>query len=221
VQNRPMPQIVADRDLGQRRSARSKEGRTRYVKAAFGCERQCDAFESERHHQQRRLCGKRRRGKEDRGADRAIIVTVTGILSGIMGPRFLLRLGKRNRMRFRDCADSSSPYRIDMHIADMNVPERQHDLQHKRCKPEPRTIAPMEPHPPHGRHANVTMLHLARGTTRPAHLGTSRMWRRPSTAPPVVRSDARHSPSRRSGRPRRVPSTHHSPENTRRTGCRS
>jgi hypothetical protein len=45
------------------------------------------------------------------------------------------------------------------------VAERQRNLQQKCRKSEPRTTSSMEPNPPHNRHANVTMLHLARGTT--------------------------------------------------------
>ncbi len=184
----------------------------RRADAVVGAKCQRDAFEADRHRQLRRLRHKRRRRQKDRGADGAIIVIVARMLRR----RFLRCLrdipGGSDVGGMR-CATEKQIAQMhfakevhigDVHVADVNMPERQHKLQHQRRKPRPRTVSPMVPHPPHGRHANVTMLHLARGNPNPAHSNTFRMSRRASAAPQAARSDAKRSPSRRSDRRRQA-----------------
>jgi hypothetical protein len=161
-----------------RRSAGLEKRAPLYADALLGAEYQRDALETGRHRQFRRLGHERSRGQKDRSADCAIIIVIAGILAGVLRRRFLWRL--REMLRFgggyvggAGCTAKKHIAEVhiaDMHVPDMDVPERQHELQHKRREPRPRTIAPMEPNPPHGQHANVTMLHLARGATHPAHL---------------------------------------------------
>ena len=168
---------------GSRWGAGSEKDRTREARALLGGKCRHDAREMERHRQLRRLRRKGRRGQKDRGADRAIIVVIAGILVGILRRRPLRRLREPNAgrlrvrvvKRFSGSEAKSLRGAADMHIADMDVAERQRNLQQKCRKSEPRTTSSMEPNPPHNRHASVTMLHLARGTTLRALL---EMWRR-------------------------------------------
>jgi hypothetical protein len=145
---------------GSRWSAGSEKDRTREARALLGgkCER--NTLEPERDRQLRRLRRKRSRGEKDRGADRAIIVVVARVLR-----RELLRRRRGLEVKNLGNGARSPGSAADMHIADVNVPKGQRDLQHKCRKSKPRPASPVEPNPPHSWHANVTMLHLARGTT--------------------------------------------------------
>jgi len=152
--NRHTPQTGADRSLGARWSAGLEEDRARDAQPVTGIKPRREALEVRRQRQNRRLRGERGRGEEDRGADRAIVVGITGALSGIMAPRFLLRLCKRDRVRadgrLDDCGVRTSPHRIDMRVADVNMPKREHDLQRQRRKSQPGAAAPMQSYPSHG-----------------------------------------------------------------------
>src|SRR5277367_5200565 len=108
---------------GSRWSAGSEKDRTREARALLCAKCERDTLEPERDRQLRRLRRKRSRGEKDRGANRAIIVIVARVLRRKLLPR-------RHGLEVKNLGDGArSPSGgADMHIADVDVPERQRDL---------------------------------------------------------------------------------------------
>ena len=187
------PAHAADRRRPQprrRRSARSEEGRARGSDAAFGVEAQCDALELKRHHQERRLRGKRRRGEEDRGADRAIIVTIAGILSGIMRRRLLLRLCECYRLGLGERPEGSSPDRSTCTLPIWMWPNDSTSCSTNAASPSraPKRLW-------NRTHPIPRMLMLQCYIWQePIIVREIKMWRRRSAAPQTARSDAARNP---------------------------
>lgn len=150
-----MPKIGTTASLGSRRSTRLESKAPRRKHTVRGSDCVCDECKPGRHRQLRRLGYKRTCDQEHRGADRAIVIVVAGILR-----RDLARalrdgdaMGAGDRAMRRGADDA-----IEMHMS-----ERQRNLQRQRRKREPSTAPFMAANPSHRRDANVILLHHARG----------------------------------------------------------
>jgi hypothetical protein len=103
---------------GQWRSARSESEPPRLGERSCGIKAMLDPLEIRRHKQLRRRWRKRARRQKDRGADRAIIITVVG------------DLGRRLRIFVSETDGvSDRSGRVLRHTMQVHVIEGEHDLQ--------------------------------------------------------------------------------------------
>jgi len=143
-----------------------------------------DAFGRSRNRQLRRLRHEGSADKGDRCADRAIIVVV-GSLSG----RLIRRPGRRLLRCPRGILEGSEALSVDR--SEMDVAERECDLQRKRCK---REISPKPPSSKQASHA--TMLTLQYNIWQASAAWRIRKWPRRAPSPDRSVNGAAQTPSK-------------------------
>ena len=134
-----MAKISDDRTSGERRRARLEwrtPGRERACCNEIGV---LHRPRCERLRQLRRLRQQRSRGEMNRGADRAVIVRVTDGLLGL--------LGRRRRAGRRSCDSKAAAAMLE--VAEVDVAEREDDLQRQREQRQARANPQPRPHPSH------------------------------------------------------------------------
>ena len=155
-----MPKISTDRcqAAGGARD-RKKTGRES-AHALLGGKCQRDAFEPERHRQLRRLRRKRSRGEKDRGADRAIIVVV----ARSSAPELLRRRRGLEVTEPVATAPEAQAAPPTCTLPTWMCPNDSTICSTSAASPSHAPYRLWNRTHPMDAHANVTMLHLARGT---------------------------------------------------------
>ena len=165
TKRRRKPTISSTAALNHRRSARSESQPQRVGKRSRGIEALLDSLEIRGDEQLRRRRSERARRQKNRRANCAIIVIGRNL-------RRRMRFGVNESDALRGCRVRVLRYGVQM---DMSESDR--DLERQRNQRQHRAIPSMATNPAHptspptrpraSPHANVTLLHQARGSLRP------------------------------------------------------